>query len=327
MDVIQAVDLQDTLFEIGMRSAVPADRHDGLPERILPAREVMRQRLSSPALSDLVERSTPAATTATRRLGENLLFGTPVGRCSTSTTSRPTPCAPSRPVGPVGRPPCRSATSWPRRCWNCSATCPGHELFERFSFIAYDDLPAMKEVVAQVGLVGLERLSQVDRSRLLGLPLLIVSKHRLGLIDDTLEARVLDARRRFAEGMLADMRDAIEFFDPARFNGRHPAGQHPVRQDRQRRGWRRGADRATDARDPRMSCRCAAGAYDRDGLPGGHRRRSPLGTGSPEGGDRGEGLAAASDPAVVLDQAAAVLDPRAQERIAANILAMRMLQG
>jgi ABC-type thiamine transport system ATPase subunit len=96
---------------------------------------------------------------------------------------------------------------------------PGHELFERFSFIAYDDLPRVKEIVARVASSGLSRIAEDDRNLLLGLPFkLIVTKHRLGLIDEALENRILEARRQFAANLPDDLRGAIEFFDPKRYN-------------------------------------------------------------------------------------------------------------
>jgi ABC-type multidrug transport system fused ATPase/permease subunit len=54
---------------------------------------------------------------------------------------------------------------------------------------------------------------------LLGLPLkLIAARHRLGLIDESFEARVIEARGYFARHLPEELRGAVEFFDPARYN-------------------------------------------------------------------------------------------------------------
>ena len=96
---------------------------------------------------------------------------------------------------------------------------PGHELFEKFSFIAYDDLPRVKEIVARVATLGLDRIVEADRNMLLGLPFkLVVTKHRLGLIDEAIEARMLEARRLFSANLPQELRSSIEFFDPQRYN-------------------------------------------------------------------------------------------------------------
>jgi ABC-type branched-subunit amino acid transport system ATPase component len=93
---------------------------------------------------------------------------------------------------------------------------PGHEMFERFSFIREEDLPLFKELLVRVTKVGLERIDDDDRDRLLTLSYkLIAARHRLGLIDEPFEARILVARRYFAEHLPEDMRGAVEFFDPA----------------------------------------------------------------------------------------------------------------
>jgi ABC-type iron transport system FetAB ATPase subunit len=96
---------------------------------------------------------------------------------------------------------------------------PGHELFERFSFIAYDDLPQVKDIVTRVTATGLDRIPEPDRNLLLGLPFkMVVTKHRLGLIDEDLEGRILQARHYFASNLPPALHDAIEFFDVEKFN-------------------------------------------------------------------------------------------------------------
>ena len=100
---------------------------------------------------------------------------------------------------------------------------PGHELFERFSFIQHDDLPHVKDILAQVADVGLDRIDEADRNTLLALPFKMISaRHRLGLIDEAFEARILEARRQFAQNLPPELRGAIEFFDPAKFMGPPP---------------------------------------------------------------------------------------------------------
>ena len=58
-----------------------------------------------------------------------------------------------------------------------------------------------------------------DRARLMTLPFrYIEARHRLGLIDAGMEERILGARRAFADGLPADLRDAVEFYDFGRYN-------------------------------------------------------------------------------------------------------------
>jgi len=96
---------------------------------------------------------------------------------------------------------------------------PGHEFFERFSFIRQDDLPEVKAVLARAADAGLDAIAVADRELLTALPFKMISaRHRLGLIDEAFEARILQARRYFAEHLPAGMRRGVEFFDAARYN-------------------------------------------------------------------------------------------------------------
>jgi ABC-type multidrug transport system fused ATPase/permease subunit len=73
--------------------------------------------------------------------------------------------------------------------------------------------------LGRCGRLGLAKLGKEDRDRLLSLPFkLIPNRHRLGLIDDRMRERLLDARREFAADLPTGLRDAVEFFNTARYN-------------------------------------------------------------------------------------------------------------
>ncbi len=221
LQVLKTVDLEETLFEIGLKSAVNSVHSPGLPADILRARETMRERLSHPDVMDLVERFDVARYNRNATMAENLLFGTPVGKVFDMESLALNPyvrkvLADTGLSGDLLKVGHKLAETMLELF---SDLPPGHELFERFSFIAYDDLPDVKDILSRVASMGLERISEGDRSLLLGLPFkLIVTKHRLGLIDETLENRILEARRQFAGHLPPHMRGAIAFFDPLQYN-------------------------------------------------------------------------------------------------------------
>lgn len=221
LEVVKTVDLEETLFEIGLKSAVSAVHSPGIAEDILRARDTMRERLSDPAVSELVERFDIARYNRNATMAENLLFGTPVGKVfdmdslalNAYVRKVLVDTGLSGDLLKVGHKLAETMVEL------FSDLPPGHELFERFSFIAYDDLPNVKDILSRVASVGLERIPESERNLLLGLPFkLVVTKHRLGLIDDALEGRILQARRHFADNLPPDMRDAIAFFDPDAYN-------------------------------------------------------------------------------------------------------------
>lgn len=221
LEVLKTVDLEETLFEIGLKSAVSAAQSASLETSILHARDTMRQRLNQPELVELVEQFDVSRYNRNASMAENLLFGTPVGKAFDVDSLATHPYVRkvldetglSADLLKVGHKLAETMLEL------FSDLPPGHELFERFSFIAYDDLPRVKDIVSRAASAGLERIPDADRNMLLGLPFkLIVTKHRLGLIDEALEVRILEARRVFAANLPPALQGAIEFFDPLRYN-------------------------------------------------------------------------------------------------------------
>src|SRR5947208_3477451 len=96
---------------------------------------------------------------------------------------------------------------------------PEHEFFEQFSFIGAQELPEFATILAAAESGGLGALDNQQRDRLLSLPFkLIAARHRLGVLDERMQQRLLEARRAFREGLAEEARGQIEFFDPARYN-------------------------------------------------------------------------------------------------------------
>lgn len=220
LDVLKIVELEEPLFELGLRSALEPERSAELRERMLGAREAMRERLASLGMQDWVERFDPTRYNRNATLAENLLFGAPVGKAfdvenlannvyvaqvldETGLTAD---------LLSVGHQLAGTMVEL------FSDLPPGHEFFERFSFVRHEDLPNVKAILARVTEFGLNRIDAADRGQLLALPFkLIPARHRLGLIDEALEGRVLEARRYFAARLPEALRRSVEFFDPTRY--------------------------------------------------------------------------------------------------------------
>ncbi len=329
LEVLRTVDLEETIFEVGLRSAANSAQDPGLGESILRARETMRERLNQPGIQELVERFDPARFNRNATLAENLLFGTPVGK--TFDIDNLAKNAYVRKVlqetglaGDLLKVGHKLAETMVELF---SDLPPGHELFERFSFIQHDDLPHVKDVLTQVADVGLDRIDEADRNMLLALPFKLISaRHRLELVDEALESRILEARRRFAENLPAAMRGAIEFFDPAKYIG------------------------AASLQDNILFGKIVTGQAEGGARIGKLMRRildelglRPLvvkigldyqvGTGGARlaAADRQKiaiGRAILKCPVVlVLDQAAAILDPSSQNRLLSNVLEFRQQSG
>ncbi len=325
LEVLRVVDLEETIFEVGLRSSVDAAQVPGLSESVLRARETMRERLNLPGIQELVERFDLSRYNRNATLAENLLFGTPVGKAFAVDNLARNPYV-SKVLEETGL-----AGDLLKVGHKLAETMvelfsdlpPGHELFERFSFIQHEDLPHVKDILAQVADVGLDRIDEVDRNTLLALPFKMISaRHRLGLIDEAFEVRILEARRHFARNLPPEMRGAIEFFDPAKFIGASSL-QDNILFGKIVTGQAEGAARIGRLIREILEELELRPLVVKIGLD------YQVGTGGARllAADRQKiaiGRAILKRPVVlVLDQAAAVLDPTSQNRLLASVLQCR----
>jgi putative ABC transport system ATP-binding protein len=221
VEVLHTVELEETIFELGLRSTPDPEAHPGLAERVLRARAAMRERLAAPDTQGLVEQFDAERYNRNASLAENLLFGTPVGKKLDIDNLAHNDYM-RRVLGETGLTEDLLKTGHKlaeTMVELFSGLPPGHEFFERFSFIRQEDLPEVKAALARVADAGLERIEEADRDTLLALPFKMISaRHRLGLIDEAFEARILKARRHFAANLPGELRDAVAFFDAGRYN-------------------------------------------------------------------------------------------------------------
>jgi putative ABC transport system ATP-binding protein len=223
VELLRVVDLEETIFELGLRSRA-RDGGEGsgnLAERVLQARKYMRERLESLGIKDWVERFDPAQYNRNATLAENLLFGTPVGR-TFDVENLPGNAYVRHVLRATGLHELLLRTGHKvaqTMVELFSGLPPGHEFFAQYSFINQDELPQFEAILKRVAEVGIKALNSEESRALLALPLkLIAARHRLGLIDESFEARVIEARRYFAAHLPPEVRHAVEFFDPARYN-------------------------------------------------------------------------------------------------------------
>ena len=214
------VQLDRDVYQMGLRGTVDPETQTDLADAILGARHAMGERLQDPKLSRLVEVFDPESYNTNATLAENLLFGAPIGdvlqidqlasqsyvqevlqRCSLTET-----------LLEVGY---KLASTMVE----LFADLPSdHEYFRQFSFISAEDLPDYRTLVGRVDVSRLQELSAEDRQRLLALTFkLIPARHRLGLLDEDLQAKIVKARHLFRENLPDDLADAIAFFDPDQY--------------------------------------------------------------------------------------------------------------
>ena len=220
LEVLQVVDLEEHIFELGLRSAADPAKVEELRDKLLGARAAMHERLAAAGTQGWVEPFDPARYNRNATLAENLLFGAPVGKAfDIENLARNAyvrrvleETALTADLMKIGHKVAETMIEL------FSGLPPGHEFFEQYSFIRHEDLPVFKEILARTVESDLASIDVADRELLLALPFkLIQARHRLGLIDEALEERIVEARRYFAAHLPQELKGAVEFFDPSRY--------------------------------------------------------------------------------------------------------------
>ncbi|MEE8622616.1 MAG: ABC transporter ATP-binding protein [Alphaproteobacteria bacterium] len=221
VELLHLVDMGENLYDMGLRCTVDPNQRADVADKVLRAREAVRERLAEPEMAALVEPFDQDKYNDNASVAENLLFGTPVGPEFNIEGLAESPYV-RKILDQAGL--TSDLVTMGRQVAEImvelfSGIDPGHELFEQYSFISADDLAQFNALLGRLGKDGLDRLSADDRTRLLTLPFkLIPARHRLSLIDDKMRARLLDARRAFAANLPERLRPAVEFFEANKYN-------------------------------------------------------------------------------------------------------------
>jgi putative ABC transport system ATP-binding protein len=220
-EVLRELGFEEDVYGFGLRGRVDPATTPELAAKLLEARKALSQRLVRDDITNLVETYDPDHYNSNATVAENLLFGTP--------------------IGPVFEFEALAGNNYVRQVLDkvgltddlieagreVAATMteifadlpPDHPFFEQYSFINASDLPDFKTILSALDGGDIKTLSEEQRLKLLSVPLkLIAARHRLDVLDETMQQRLLEARRVFHADLPADARDQIAFFDPAEYN-------------------------------------------------------------------------------------------------------------
>ena len=220
-EILERLDFEEDVYAFGLRWRIDPAAQPELAERLLEARRALTRRLAEEDITKLVETYDPERYNSNATVAENLLFGTPIGPVfdfealanNTYVLGVLAKLELTDDLVEAGRQVAATMTEM------FAGLPPGHEFFEQFSFINANELPEFGAILAQVERGGTKSLSPEERRKLLSLPFkLVAARHRLGVLDDRMQQRLLEARRAFHRDLPAEMRDQIEFFDPTHYN-------------------------------------------------------------------------------------------------------------
>jgi putative ABC transport system ATP-binding protein len=188
---------------------------------LLEARTALSQRLEREGITNLVETYDLERFNSNATVAENLLFGTPIGPVFDFDALADNKYV-RQVLDKVGL-----TDDLVEAGREVAATMveifadlpPDHEFFEQYSFISAADLPEFKAMLSALDGGDVKALSEEQRKKFLSLPLkLIAARHRLDVLDERMQERLLEARHAFRDDLPEDASDQIAFFDPAEYN-------------------------------------------------------------------------------------------------------------
>ncbi|MBB3146243.1 putative ABC transport system ATP-binding protein [Phyllobacterium trifolii] len=218
--VLDAVLISQDILDMALRSNVDIETHADLTDRIVELRQALRKRLKKEDLDDLVvpfklDEYNPQAT-----VGENLLFGS---------MRRPMMTNRKLAAHPYFRSVLRENDLY-IDLYNMGLEIaanavelfedlpPDHPFFQQLTFMTADDIPAYQVLLQKLQGRGIDAASADERTSIIRLSFSYIEpRHRFGLLNSQLMAKIVDARARFHQNMPDDLKAVIERYDPERF--------------------------------------------------------------------------------------------------------------
>ncbi len=216
--------LEEDIFSLGLRSVLDEDDAGSLAERVLQARREVNRAIAESDVADAFEVFHRDAYNHNASVGENILFGAPLDERLSQDSIAEYPIIKDV-LARTGLDNVfiRKGAEVAALLADIFNDLPsGHEFFERFSFFDPEDLAEYKRLSSLVTDKGPDGLKDEEQQILVSLVFkLIPAKHRLGVIDERTQVKLLEARRLFAELATESEDDTVVFFDIQEYN---PAG-------------------------------------------------------------------------------------------------------
>ncbi|MFC4271551.1 ATP-binding cassette domain-containing protein [Sneathiella chungangensis] len=222
LEVLEMVDLSEDVYRLGLRSTIDPKEAPETAELVLNARRRFFEKIETdPSLKNMIEAFEQDSYNTNASVAENLLFGTPVG--DDFDLDR---MAENKYVQKIIEE--AGLTETFLKMGYQVATLmielfadlpPDHEFFQLYGFISSDDLPEYQAMLSRIDSERLDSLKEEDRLRFMSLPFKVIpSRHRLGVLTDDIEEKIVAARHRFAEELPPHLKDSVAFFDADAYN-------------------------------------------------------------------------------------------------------------
>jgi putative ABC transport system ATP-binding protein len=220
-EVLAALNLEEGVYNLGLRWRLDPEANREAAARLLEARQALARRLVEDEITELVETYDVNRFNQNASVAENLLFGTPIGPAFDfeALADNVYVIQVLEKVGLIDDLVTAGKEVAETMIELFADLPPDHEFFEQFSFISATDLPEFAAILGRSGGGRPTGLWRADRAKLLSLPFrLIPARHRLDVVDEAMQQRLLEARRVFRADLPAEAQAQIEFFDAERYN-------------------------------------------------------------------------------------------------------------
>lgn len=221
LPILDAVQLSDEIFDLGLRSSPQMVNGGHISMRIVEVREAFRKRLEQENLGDLVVPFEMDSYNTEAKISENLLFGTATDTAFNDGNLASNPYFRSvlKDLGledvlfDAGLEIASNAVELFRDL------PPDHPFFQQLTFMTSEEIPEYQLLLSKLKGRGIALASGSERSRIIGLSFSYIEpRHRFGILDDALMARIVAARRRFHASMPANLKGSIEQYNTKKYN-------------------------------------------------------------------------------------------------------------
>lgn len=215
--LVRMVGLTETVFEAGMRKILETGTPKPVAEKLIKARNKFRNAVSQESCFDAVEFFDIESFNTNATVIENLLFGE---LCDKSIDHHVLAKDPDirqilennnllKPLIEIGH----IATSNIIKLFR--GLPAGDEKLNRFSLIRPEDLPSFESLLRRVPQIEGMEIDDNDRAMLLSTAFMLnPSLHRLGLINNRLQVKILTARHELLENLPTSLAGNLEVIDP-----------------------------------------------------------------------------------------------------------------
>lgn len=214
--LLEVVGLDRDIYRIGLLRRINAEERPELVEAILEMRPRLKEILAERQLSDLVEPYDIEKYNDNAPVGVNLMFG------SASRTdferfaflSHPFIQSSLRENGLYDTMVNMGRETLDLMIELFTGLPPGHEFFDRYSFVSADEIADVKNILKRTDGVVIDKIREEDRLRLLDVAMqLTPARHRLRVIDDDFRDLVLKARPKIRANLPEELAKHIDFFE------------------------------------------------------------------------------------------------------------------